>query len=168
MARRQSAGRRTDYTWFGAADITTGSDLALTTSVLPSNHITLGETGTLMRLRGRARVSLDATAVDEFAVVAVGIIKLTDEAFAAGVGSVPTPHTDVDAEWAWHSYLTIGSGAEASVNQNSLFDSVVIDSKAMRRFKQNEVIAFVAEIADVLDQGGTWDLQFGFRALFGT
>ncbi len=166
MARRSV--RRTDYTWFGAADAVTTIDLGTGTAAVLGNTVVVNSAGTLVRLRGQVYVQLDTSAVDERAMIAVGIIKATDEAVAAGVASLPHPHSDGDAEWIWHRYLSISSLAEPAVVTDALFDRAIIDSKAMRRFKQNEVVVLVAEVADGLDQGGTWDMMYGYRVLFGT
>ena len=163
MARR--SGRRADYEWFGVADTITGVDLGIGQVSLGTNSLDFAGPGTLMRLRGSLYVALDATAVNEFAVIAAGIIKVSDEALAAGAGSIPSPHTDADAEWIWHSYLTISSLAEAAVAPQALFDRAVVDSKAMRKFKSSDSLAFMVEVADSLDQGGSFDFSYGYRSL---
>jgi len=51
------------------------------------------------------------------------------------------------------------------VNTNSLFDRVVIDSKAMRKMKALDQIVLMAEVCDSTDQGGTFDYNYGLRIL---
>ncbi len=167
MARR-SSGRRTDYTWFGVSDIVVAQDLAIANATLGGESIAFGTAGTVMRLRGQVAVLLNAAAVAESAVIAVGIIRATDEAAAAGVASLPHPDSDPDAEWIWHSYLSIHSGQEAAIVNDFLMDRKEIDSKAMRRVKQNEQLVLVSEVAHSEDQTGLYDLLYGFRMLFGT
>jgi len=162
---RGRSGRRADYDWQAIADAIVAIDAGTGTKAVLGNALVVSQALTLMRLRGQVMVQLDPTAVDERLIIAVGIIKVSDEAFAAGAGSVPGPHSQGDAEWIWHSYLTVTSLAEGAIATNALFDRVVIDSKAMRKCKASETIILVAEVADGVDQGGTWDMLYGFRAL---
>ncbi len=164
MANR-SRGRRADYFWLAMTGEIESLDIATATAGLGDTQINYVESQTLMRLRGQYAVQLDATAVNERALVAFGIIKVKTAAAAGGVATIPTPFTEPSADWIWYDYLWVSSGAEAAVVDDMLFARGQIDSKAMRRVKPDESIIFVAEIAETNDQGGTVDIMYGVRAL---
>ncbi len=166
MARR-TRGRKTDYTWSGICGSFAAKDIAVGTAAIGSGRIDFLETQTLVRVRGRVAIQLDAAGVDERVLVAVGLIKVKTAAAVAGIASVPTPNTETAADWLWFNYQWVSAGAEAAVNQNSLFDVVEVDSKAMRRCKADESLIFVAEVCDTVDMGGTVDVQYGIRVLVG-
>ncbi len=167
MARGRGSGRKTDYDWFGICGSQTGLDLADTTPGLGSVAFTFNQASTVTRIRGMLGVQMDATAVEERAIIAFGLIVVSENAFAAGVASVPHPHTDSEASWIWHNYVWLSSGAEAAVNTNSLFARVEVDTKAMRKVKNTERLVMVGEVCSIVDQGGTWDFQYGLRLLAG-
>ncbi len=170
MPRGRRSGRGPDYDWEVLAGLATGVDVATGTKFLwgattGETNLEAGTALTLMRMRGRCFAQLDATAVDERVIVSVGAIVASADAIAAGTGSLPGPDSDGDDEWIWHGNLLLSSGAEAAVNTNSLFDRLEIDSKAMRKLKQNQAIVLVGEVAFSLDQGGTFDFMYGARFL---
>ncbi len=165
MARR--SGRRTDYNWVSAAGVNVNVDVGLGTAVLGAGSVAFNGAGTVARVRGQVLINLDATAVNEQVVIALGLIKVDNDALAVGVTAIPKPHIDGDAEWLWHGYLLVTSGSEAAVNNNGLIARLEIDSKAMRRVKTNDNMVLVAEVAAELDQGGNFDLLYGYRLLVG-
>ncbi len=165
---RAKGGRRTDYEWISQCGRMSQLDLTTGSVALGTGAFDLTGPGTVMRLRGRFYAQLDIGGVDERAVIAVGVIKVSDEALAAGVASIPSPDTDGDAEWIWHGYLIVSAGAEAAVVTDAMFDRVEVDSKAMRRFKASDSLAVVAEVCDSSDQAGTADLMYGLRLLLGS
>jgi hypothetical protein len=137
--------------------------------------VALGPTGaaatvplTVLRTRGQWQIELDAAAVNERVQVAAGIIITSDEAFAAGAASVPSPQNDGEDDWLWHGYLTVTALQEAAVDPSFLSASGEIDSKAMRKMNSNEIMIFVAEIVNSTDQTGTLDFQYACRQLIGT
>ncbi len=166
MAR--SSGRRTDYEWQAVAGRITTLDLAEGSANVGTNGMVVSVPSTSMRIRGEVLVQLDAGAVDERACIAMGIIKVSNSAFAAGIGSIPNPFADAESEWVWHSFTSVTSMAEAAVGSDYIASRVVIDSKAMRKCKPNETFAFVAEVASSVDATGSVDLIYGWRQLFGT
>jgi len=165
MPGRTRSGRRPDYEWVDVCGAISSLDLAISTGGLGTVSFSLLGSGTLMRLRGRVGIQLDATAVDERALVALGIIKVKTTAVTAGLASVPTPFTEAEADWIWYGYSWVSSGAEAAVVDTGLFDRLTIDSKAMRKFTVADSLIFCAEICTTSDMGGSVDIQYGFRAL---
>jgi len=169
MARGRS-GRKTDYNWFSAAGDILGMDLAIATAQLgagANSLLTFTAAQTVVRLRGQFFAQLDATAVDERVVIAVGLIVVSENAAGAGITSIPHPFTDSSEDWIWHGFMHLSSLAEGSVVNDALFDRQIIDSKAMRKVRLSEQLAFVAEVADSTDGGGTVDLTYGYRILSG-
>ena len=100
---------------------------------------------TLTRVRGLfvARVSSVAAVTDRM-YGAVGIAQFTENAWGAGIGSMETPWSDADWDgWLWHSFFDVGTeagGAGGTIQ-------IPIDSKAMRRSPEGEVIGAVLQVA---------------------
>ena len=166
MPRR--AGRKTDYEWNTITGVITALDI--NAEALGSGTLVIAIPGTHARVRGRVFAQLDATAVDERATVVVGLRYATDDAVAAGVSALGNPFDDPDNDWLWTGHLFVSSGAEGAVVNEFLGDRIEIESKAMRRVKPGSTLAFVAVTpsAGAVDQGGTVDILFSYRALLGT
>ncbi len=164
MARRRG-GRGPDYDWAGVCGAVVGADLAPGVDIIGSGSFVFATAGTLVRARGYVGGQLDTAGVDERVLIAMGLIMVSENAAAAGTASVPNPLDDAGEDWIWFGHLWMSSGAEAAVNENSLFDRKEIDSKAMRRVKVSETLVFVASVCDSADMGGTFDLQYGLRIL---
>jgi len=122
---------------------------------------------TILRTRGHVFLQLDSGGADERVLVAVGLIVVSTNAFTAGAASLPSPVDDGEDDWLWHSYLSLSVLAEVAISDQAMFQRQEIDSKAMRKVRPGEVLAFMAEIADVSDNAGTIDLMYGTRILFG-
>jgi len=100
---------------------------------------------TVIRTRGIFVVQVTAVAaiIDGY-TGAAGICVVTENAFNAGIASIPTPVVDVAWDgWLWHQFFsikaitaTIGDG----VNATALHQSFVIDSKAMRKTNITDVV----------------------------
>ncbi len=165
MARHRSSGRRNDYDWLGICGVMTGLDLAVGSAVQGSTRFDASSSSTLMRTRGEILVQLDAAAVDERSIIALGLIKVKTAAAVAGVASIPTPSTESAADWLWHGWALVTSGAEAAVVNDQLVARLTVDSKAMRKLKADESVVLVAEACGGVDQGGTVDIIYGLRIL---
>ena len=166
MARGRSRGRRSDYTWNGAAWF--DATLSATQSLGSGSIATVNAAGTLVRLRGYATVSMDVAAADNTQVVALGMIVGSDDQVAAGATAFPSPMDDLDADWIWHSFFPLRSvTGTQSDGVGGQVVSQVIDSKAMRRVKQNDQLVMVAD-AQILAGSPTADSVAGVRALFAT
>ncbi len=142
MARsRQAAGRRSDYEW--------GGSCGLFNTIAELNQIltiaSLNGSGTVVRLRGHVSVQIDGPADGDKKCVAMGLILATDAATAIGGTALPSPITDLDAEWIWHGFFGLqAQSATQSASEGSQVVTREIDSKAMRKFKSNSnVIAVV-------------------------
>ena len=105
-----------------------------------------------------------ATAVlDGFRGIAIGICTVSENAFNAGVASIPSPVTDVGWDgWQYHSFLqdlVAGASTPTTINGSSLSE-VEIDTKAMRKIKDTDVTVGVLEM---LTEIGTATARFSAR-----
>ncbi len=110
---------------------------------------------TMVRTRGELQAHLtDTTAAgDGFPRIACGLCVVAENAFDAGVASVPAPLTDISWDgWLWHrlfglvSNEAIGPSAIShAVNTDLSTFRTEIDSKAMRKLKGSDVVIAVFE-----------------------
>ncbi len=109
---------------------------------------------TIIRTRGIFNVQLNTFAgINEGFVGAAGICVVSENAFAAGVGSIPTPVTDEAWDgWLWFQFFSIkaitATVADGS-NAVAIQEKFVIDSKAMRRTHITDVEVVVIEVTEV-------------------
>ena len=113
---------------------------------------------TIVRIRGELLVHLfsNATAGDGFPRCAVGLCIVTENAAGVGVTAIPSPIADLSWDgWMWHKMFSL-VGADvvgAAVVSHSVSDVTKaarfeIDSKAMRKIKNTDLLIGVAELAD--------------------
>ncbi len=102
---------------------------------------------TLVRTRGEVSIRASAYNADLNIVGAFGMCVVSDQAFAAGVASVPEPFTD--AGWnGWFVWQSFNYVIEHStdVGKQAPADRVYqVDSKAMRKIAENETVVLVCE-----------------------
>ena len=166
MARaRRGGGRRPDYQWVGLpvfAAVTLSSTAA---NFLGSSNLGVSITGTIARIRGDVSVYMDVGAADDSAVFGVGLIVGNDDAVSVGSTAFPSPVSDLDADWIWHSFLSMRS---LTATQGADFGGQArhreIDSKAMRRFKPNENLVAVGAVT-IQSGSPTVDVMGAFRVL---
>ncbi len=117
---------------------------------------------TIVRTRGQVSVRLQAYTADLTVAGAFGIGVVSQEAFAAGVASMPEPFTDSD--WGgWFVWRTFAMRFEFDDATGLTFPASVdfeVDSKAMRKIGTNEVLVFIAE-----SQTGAYAMFDGTRSL---
>ena len=115
-------------------------------------------------------VTLDAGGIDEASIIVCGLCVVSSDQFTGGTApDVLADGSSDDESWIWQGSLYVSSGAQAAVVNEGLFDRIVIDSKAMRKLKPSEVIAFVHQSPSNLarGQGGTYDLIWYAHLLIG-
>ena len=119
-----------------------------------------GEALTVIRNRGQISIQPQAFNADLAIVGAFGLIVVSNEAFVAGVGSIPEPFTDGDADWlVWRAFsyrFDFGTNVGLSFPDWQL----EIDSKAMRKMGPNDVMVGIAE-----SQQGAFDISPPIRTL---
>ena len=107
---------------------------------------------TLARIRGELYFMLataDAAGSRIFGAVGIGVS--ATEAVAAGIGSVPTPVTEQDAEtWLWWSSFFLESVTDTETVQGSVNSfRIPIDTKAMRKLNVGDTIYAAVEASGV-------------------
>ena len=97
---------------------------------------------TVIRSRLWLHVESDQIVAGEIARGAFGAIVVSDNAVAAGTGSIPQPALDTDAPWfvyePWINSFVFGDGTGFVEPAGT---NIVVDSKAMRKVGSNEDIA---------------------------
>ena len=158
---RGRSGRRTDYTWNGTVF---GSANAADTASIQV-IATIAGPGTLMRSRGELVASIDAPTDGDKVIISYGLIIADDDQVTAGVTAFPNPQTDMDANWLWHGFIPLL--AQAANLEHAAVGRLTIDSKAMRRMKQNDQVVLVIKPGS---QAGTpvTDTAGGVRLLVGS
>ena len=145
--------------WIGPADqnfvnVASGG-ATLVSSVL------LGEPATVVRVRGQVSIKPTTYAADITIVGAWGMGIVSEEAFNAGVASIPEPFSDAD--WGgWFVWRNFSFHFEVIDNTGVFLASwdFEVDSKAMRKIGVNEVLVHVAE-----SNLGAYSIAEGVRTL---
>ena len=122
---------------------------------------TPAEAITIVRTRGFVSVKPEAVTADLDFTGAFGIGIVSEEAFNAGVGSMPEPFTDADwSGWfVWRSFA-FDFEFEDATGINYPNWNFELDSKAMRRIGPNEVLVAIAE-----SQSGAYRINAPTRTL---
>jgi len=125
---------------------------------------------TIVRCRGLISATLlTAAAAGDGFFGAFGIGIVNENAFTVGgTTSVPTPITDIDwPGWLWHQFFdvravtaTIGDG----VNAVGAYARFEIDSKAMRKMGDEEVLMGVTQVEE--SGAATMEVNANTRLLF--
>ena len=159
--RRRIGGARrgfrppTDWT---ALQSTVLTNIAGATKILAGSFTVGGSTETVRRTRALIHWKSDQLVASEYAIGAFGMCVVSEDAFAAGVASVPGPFTDASSDlWFVHQYIL----SDFIFGDATGFDSMggrsyEVDSKAMRRVTDEERIVLVFE------NGSALGAQFGF------
>ena len=80
---------------------------------------------------------------------AVGIGLVTDQAFAAGVASVPTPVTESAWDgWIYHRFFDTRAASTATDTFAGSFERWEMDSKAMRKWDEDMTLFAVTEVVE--------------------
>ena len=149
--------QRRQMLWLQAVEIeATGTTAGFTTLLTSLNAAALAlRPFTIVRTRGLLVARSDQVAASEFFSIAYGDIIVTDQAVAAGVGSVPTPAAEPQSDW--HVFERLSGQFDFGTGVGFQIDSVerVIDSKAMRKVDLGEDLIGVQEVTLVSDGGVT-------------
>jgi len=146
----RSATRRQSSWEVGPSGRVTDSANAVTLFPLGGQAVDTGLT--IVRVRGHLNLMLEtATAVnDGFDRVACGLAVVSENAFSAGVASVPDPNADIAWDgWMWHWIGSVMAAAPAASFPgfgNTGAQVVVVDTKAMRKFKETDVLIGVLSV----------------------
>jgi len=152
---RGSRGPRRQTAWqqgpesVGTAIAATGSTFFGATGASMAS----GREVTIVRIRGFAHLVMNiCDAAQGGFRGALGIGIATTEAVAAGIAAVKTPLADVDWDgWMWHHFFdlrAVTSTITDGVNSNSVEQEIVIDSKAMRKISDQQVLFGAIEVVE--------------------
>ena len=97
---------------------------------------------TIVRIRGCLSVAGDLAA--GLGMWSAGFAKVSTKAIGVGIAAVPIPGVE-DADWQWYMSCGIGDAAAiASAQPGEDVMHIDVDTKAMRRYEQDdETLAFV-------------------------
>ena len=146
--------------WSGPA--AQGFQAVATTGAILLDSQQFQSTVTMVRTRGMVTIRPETSAADLEIVGAIGVALVSNEAFLAGIASIPEPFTD--AEWGgwllWRSfnYFVDFSDATGVGYPNWSFE---IDGKAMRKIAPNDTMVTIVE-----SQGGAFRVAAPLRRLF--
>ncbi len=152
MARRRfrSGGfaqkPRKTLAWSSSAPVTGLVALAASTSALIETIIPNVPDLTELRVRGLFGWRTDQLAASEIQVGAVGMIVVEEPAATLGITALPVPNTDGDSDWMWHSYYASRFEFGSAIGfQTSSLNTMIIDSKAMRKVSSTQRVVVVIE-----------------------
>jgi len=148
--RRSGAGVARDW-GFGTGGTGLTTIDSSSSAILGAGVQTTGSELTLLRTRGIVDLFLrgGVNAPGDGFFGAVGIAIASDQAFTAGVASLPTPLSEASANvWLWHQYLSV-HGEATDVGEASSNQRIEIDSKAMRKFDANQVMYCCIEVVEI-------------------
>ena len=148
MARNSRGGRPNDYDW----ELSRGTSLAQAAGTIITFEAFLSDTvETLMRMRGDVTVSLDASGsgAGDVMVGAWGLIRSASGSSDVGV----SPLTEGGAAWLAYGVVTLLR--DVLVAGDGLIQTLAgkrwdVDSKAMRKLRENESVYMIYETVDVL------------------
>ncbi len=162
----QSRSRRRRGWEVGPGDTTVTAVSSSSAVFMGAGASALQDGLTLARLRGRFAAFLDtATGIGDGFSGAFGIGIVKAPAFAAGISSVPTPIAEQDDDsWIfWMPVQVFAQDASDAGLGRGAFQEIVVDSKAMRKLNEGDVIYAALEV--VLAGTAVADFRFDSRAL---
>ncbi len=149
--RRFSTRSKRRVTWAGEAidlgDIISGTPQFLV--LVPEAIMEEFPTPTVVRMRGQLAVATDAAGGPvSLATVGLGVYLADNAAVAAGTLQLPLRDAGSDWIWWYPAVIKEGSAGQAEQDQWAGFDRVIVDSKAMRKVKNDQALVLVAEVVN--------------------
>ncbi len=152
-SRMPDSMRRKTF-WVGSADSTDTQSLAAGASVLDQSlQISIGLPSTLVRTRGSIWVGSDQVASAEFPFGALGMAVVQTPAFNAGITALDTPITEEGSDnFFLHQFFGASIRLASAVGiQSPALERYDFDSKAQRKFTEDETIVVTLENASATD-----------------
>ena len=179
MARRRGfplarAPRRKSSWQIGPGSSAVTTFTATSSAFLGSAVVALVDGLTIVRTRGELLLKLRTAASGLDAMIgAFGIAVATEAAVTAGAGSLPTPVVESNWNgWLYHRFFTLNPGGVIDgsaatdhdiVNSTSAALRIEVDSKAMRKFRTEDSLFAMIEVAE--SGAVTMDAWFDSRFL---
>ena len=135
---------------------------------IPSGFLNFTIPATVLRARGAFKVAfLGGLQIADEVEIVVGLGIFSSDAVAAGAGSLPDPAAEGEYPWLWYGAILLHSGG---VDEEATWAQarVDVDTKAMRKVKPGQSLAWVAQYVDIV---GTPSVRVMFdrtRVLLGT
>jgi len=159
-----------------------GSSIALTnttgsvseTTVVTEANLENVPNPTIVRIRGKLLLRVTGVGGAPMGVIiTMGIKLVSEQAASAGAGSIEHPQSDIGSDWIWwhvEAFRSINTTEHASATGMPFGASVrdvVVDSKAMRKVKPNQVLKLVIQNT-VIASTATLTLDGSIRVLVKT
>ena len=144
---RSQSRRRTE--WFqGVGGVTVVTSSTSQAQLLGAGVITTFGEETLGRTRGLFEAQVVGAPASDgdgyFGAVGIGVV--SSPAYTAGIGSVPTPVTEMGWDgWLWHHFFSVHTSVAAEAAGPGRHHRVEIDSKAMRKVQTDQTIFAAVE-----------------------
>ena len=121
---------------------------------------------TIVRTRGQFGVRVAAASSGNSIIRGVlGLIVVSSDAFAAGIGSLPGPLSDSGNDWfVWAPFTLLFDDVIAN-NDSKYVTAVDFDSRGMRKMKFGQEIALILEVESDL-AGSAIDSAVALRTQF--
>jgi len=131
----------------GGTALTTISDSLAT--ILGSGFSFLLDGLTIVRIRGSIQVFLTSGAANSGFHCALGMGVVSLDAFTVGITAVPDPIADMQwGGWMYHRFFDVHSSAAFSATDGANKVQFEIDSKAMRKVGQNDLLFLSLEAVE--------------------
>jgi len=166
MARR---GKVLDkFEWTGAEFVRQAVSTA--TTVLGGSLSTLVPF-TMVRMRGYVQAHFDATKqLDDRIVLTFGFGLFSTDAVTLGATALPDPSDEKEFPWLWWNQMAleseISAAGEGTWGMNA--QRIDVDSKAMRKVKPGQSLAWVVQATDLAGAPVTLVTTGATRILIGT
>ncbi len=157
-----SRGPRRQTDWANSADQSYVVVATNANVIHQSFPILSGEKWTIVRTRGELSVIPTDPSVNVKIVGALGMCIVSDQAFAAGAGSIPGPITNGDWD-GWFVWVPFHSNLDITTDIGRVLAQVNVpfDSKAMRKVTDGDTVVVMVE-----SQVGALSIAATFRMLF--
>ncbi len=147
VVRGTKSDRQTQWIGVDISLVTVAANTKVLAGVLNAGALAL-RPFTVVRSRLLFQLESDQTAASEVTRGAIGAIVVSEQATAAGAGSIPGPHQEADSSgwFVWEPFINSFLFLDAtSFNEPNGYMKVV-DSKAMRKVGPNEDVAIMFEV----------------------
>ncbi len=168
IVRRGQAPRRAMF-WAGSSQ--SASNATNTSSVgtlVSESTLENVPNPTIIRIRGRLTCFITAIGADDaITTMTYGIMVVSAAALAGASVPAPAPANDVDSPWMWWDTVVLQKALQAGAEDTAIGAHYYmdVDSKSMRKIKQNEVLIFVSQNAAISGGAATVHTAGNFRIL---
>ena len=168
MANRrgfQRAAQRRPTFWEGAifqALPSVAGAVATVNTLVTEANLENVPNSTVVRVRGNYGWSV--AGANGSGACTLGIMLVNAPALAVGIGSLPTPLTDIGSDWLWwdsFGWDNVGTVGDGPV----LAGQRMIDTKAMRKTALNQVLVLITEIQGLGATAGIATIAGSLRVL---